>query len=229
MTCEECPTPAPRRFPLPCASTVAPERHAKGVEKVGKHKTPKRRAPSRESTEGEAYSAAPVPFLESQTVVRSRSTAKSLSGWREGSGTDLRRRLGPRASRIPHAHVTALPSARSTFPSPAHTSAQSDSSVRLNPHDGLHHRLQRRREGGGCPRATRRSQAQRRRPRRGQGFRDARAVQEGTSPECVALSRVEPTENHREGVPWRRRDEAERLSAKVDRRLRALDANLRPG
>lgn len=127
---------------------------------------------------------------------------------KEGSGTDLRRLLGPRASRIPHAHVTALPSASSTFPSPAHTSAQSDSRVRLIAHDGLHHRLQRRREGGGCPRATRRAQAQRRRARR-QGFRDARAVQEGTSLERVALPRIEPVEN-REGVPWRRRDETER-------------------
>jgi hypothetical protein len=187
MTCEECPTPAPRRLPLPCASTVAPRGTPRVLKKLENTKRRKgeRRVVNR--PEGEAVSAA---GLESQTVVRSRSTAKSLSGLeeKEGSGTDLRRRLGPRASRIPHAHVTALPSARSTFPSPAHTSAQSDSSVRLNPHDGLHHRLQRRREGGGCPRATRRSQAQRRRPRRGQGFRDARAVQEGTSLECVALS-----------------------------------------
>ena len=191
--------------PLPCASGCAP-----GVLKnVGRTNAENTKSARRsESTANTIMrQCATVHFLESQPL--DIDCGKFIQGAaKEGSGTDLRRLLGPRASRIPHAHVTALPSASSTFPSPAHTSAQSDSRVRLIAHDGLHHRLQRRREGGGCPRATRRAQAQRRRARR-QGFRDARAVQEGTSLERVALPWIEPVEN-REGVPWRRRDETER-------------------
>ena len=175
--------------PLPCASGCAP-----GVLKnVGRTNAENTKSARRsESTANTIMrQCATVHFLESQPL--DIDCGKFIQGAaKEGSGTDLRRLLGPRASRIPHAHVTALPSASSTFPSPAHTSAQSDSRVRLIAHDGLHHRLQRRREGGGCPRATRRSQAQRRRPRRGQGFRDARAVQEGTSLSALRSRRSSP-------------------------------------